>query len=340
MPLPRAVRRSLLLTTVNATLLMIPTLGRAADNIRTTAGFSSGRTQPVVLRPARLHFGNVAVGRQKVQIATITNWGSSDITLVQITCQGNDFSLSGLDLPLTLASGESFTFTAKFAPQFRGQRTGNISFSSTVSEGSTPILRSEMAGTGVESSRLHPDLAITDFGAWPVGSMARQEGTLTAGGTEVTISSATSSSPEFSLSGVSFPLTIPAWGSQRFSVTFAPRAEGVASTTLSFMDGSGSSRLAIKSLNGAGVAVHGHRVDLSWKPSTSKHVIGYNIYRANTSAGPFTKINSVLDPSTIYTDTSVHDGKTYYYATTAVNSKKEESRYSNKSHASIPCSSD
>jgi fibronectin type 3 domain-containing protein len=65
-------------------------------------------------------------------------------------------------------------------------------------------------------------------------------------------------------------------------------------------------------------------------------VIGYNVYRGTRSGGPYSKINSVLDPNLAYTDVSVTDGMTYYYVTTAVDSNNQESVYSNQAQAIIP----
>jgi fibronectin type 3 domain-containing protein len=47
------------------------------------------------------------------------------------------------------------------------------------------------------------------------------------------------------------------------------------------------------------------------------------------SCGPFSKINALLNTSTLYTDLTVTDGTSYCYAATAVNSSGEESGYSN-----------
>jgi uncharacterized repeat protein (TIGR03803 family) len=79
-----------------------------------------------------------------------------------------------------------------------------------------------------------------------------------------------------------------------------------------------------------------HSVGLSWDPSTSKNIIGYNVYRGPTANGPFTKINSQLDPNTSYTDTTVQSGQTYFYAATAVDNQNVESDYSNLGEAIIP----
>ena len=88
--------------------------------------------------------------------------------------------------------------------------------------------------------------------------------------------------------------------------------------------------------NGEGVLPQQHCVNLSWEASTSDDVIGYNVYRTDMPKGSYRKINPVLDPSTLYSDTSVAEGKTYYYVTTAVSSNLKESVYSNQVKAVIP----
>jgi fibronectin type 3 domain-containing protein len=74
-----------------------------------------------------------------------------------------------------------------------------------------------------------------------------------------------------------------------------------------------------------------HTVNLSWTASTSSDVSGYNIYRATytDSCGSFSQINYVLNSSTLYTDSEVTDGTSYCYAATTVNTRNEESGYSN-----------
>jgi fibronectin type 3 domain-containing protein len=60
------------------------------------------------------------------------------------------------------------------------------------------------------------------------------------------------------------------------------------------------------------------------------------VYRATSPTGSYSRINSVLDPSMNYSDSTVQSGQTYYYATTAVDSTGAESAYSNKVQAAIP----
>ena len=332
MQFPRAMSRSLLSPALIA-ILLVPTV--PATNKPTS---SNARTQQLVFAPGNLHFGAVQVGRQKARAVTITNSGYSIVTLLQVRTQGMEFNMNGLDLPLTLAGGESFTFSAVFTPRSPGARNGSISFSSEVSDvshGSNPIVMLELNGVGDDSNQLILDPPNMNFGTVQIGSSGAQGGTLTAAATQVTISSVKMSNPEFSLSGLSFPLTIPASGSQGFLVTFAPQTNGVASGTVSFLDESGNP-VVVEALYGARTVSQRHSVDLSWNASTSQDVIGYNVYRGTQSGGPYTQINPVLDASTVYTDTSVADGTTYYYVTTAVDSDNQESVHSNQAQAVIP----
>ena len=297
---------------------------------------TKARTRRLIVSPSNLHFGEIGIGREKVQTVAITNVGDTEITLSQVATQGKDFTATGLDLPSTLASGESFTFSVRFAPQSQGDSSGSISFFSDVSDVSGPILSAGMTGTGAHERELVVRPATMNFGTVPVGSSARHTGTLVAPDERITIFSAVSGSPEFRLSGLRFPLTIDPRKKVPFTVAFSPRESGAASATLSFRDFSGNPVLAIESLQGAGSDSKAHTVDLSWKASASKHVIGYNVYRGNTSGGPYRKINHVLNASTVYTDSRVLDRHIYYYVTTAVNAKKEESRYSKQTRAAIP----
>jgi fibronectin type 3 domain-containing protein len=47
-------------------------------------------------------------------------------------------------------------------------------------------------------------------------------------------------------------------------------------------------------------------------------------------------INTTLDGTTTYTDSTVSSGQTYYYVATAVDDNSEESGYSNEAQAVIP----
>jgi len=78
-----------------------------------------------------------------------------------------------------------------------------------------------------------------------------------------------------------------------------------------------------------------YSVNLNWDASTSNDIAGYNVYRGPDGVN-WTKINSGLDTSTIYTDSTVADGTTYYYSTTAVNTSGEESAKSAAVEVVVP----
>ena len=181
-------------------------------------------------------------------------------------------------------------------------------------------------------------LAVTpttmSFGNVAVGSNSVQQGKLTAGSSDVTVSSAAWNGQGYSLSGITFPATVPAGQSVGFSVTFAPQASGSTPGSITF-DSDATNSPTTETLTGSGTQASQRSVALSWDPSTSQ-VIGYNVYRRTGSSGSYTKLNSSVNATTSYTDTSVQSGQTYDYVTTAVDSSNVESAYSNQATAAIP----
>jgi large repetitive protein len=71
-------------------------------------------------------------------------------------------------------------------------------------------------------------------------------------------------------------------------------------------------------------AAANHVVELSWNSSPSSDVVGYNVYRSSDAA-TWKKINVSLIGSTLYSDTTVANNSTYYYAATAVGNSGVES---------------
>jgi fibronectin type 3 domain-containing protein len=150
----------------------------------------------------------------------------------------------------------------------------------------------------------------------------------------VTVTGVTSNNSEFTYGGLTLPLTISAGQSQSFTVTFSPQASGAVSGTFTFASNA-TNPPTVESLAGSGAAPVAHSVDLSWTASTST-VAGYNVYRGGVSGGPYSKINSSVDSTTLFTDSTVLSGQTYYYVVTAVDNSGTESAYSNQVQAVIP----
>jgi hypothetical protein len=173
-----------------------------------------------------------------------------------------------------------------------------------------------------------------NFGNVAVGGNAVQPGTLTAGSSDITVTSAAWNGQGYSLGGITFPVTVPATQSVPFTVTFSPQVAGNTPGSVVF-DSNATNSPNTVTLSGNGTQQSIHTVALSWDPSTSQ-VIGYNIYRGTVSGGPYAKLNSSIDANTAYTDNSVQSGLTYYYVTTAVDSQNVESVHSNQAAVVIP----
>jgi hypothetical protein len=284
--------------------------------------------------PASITFTSVQVGQSHAQTETVTNTGGVNATISQAMSTGTGFSLTGPSLPVTLTPGQSASFSVTFAPQSAGNFSGSVAISSNASNSNLSVA---LGGTGTAPTQSQGQLSVSpttiNVGNVTVGTSGTQTGTLNATGASVTVSSVSVGSAEFVITGL--PVTIPAGQSANFTVTFTPQASGVASVSASFTSNASNSSTPA-TVTGTGVAAPVHTVNLSWAASTSQNIVGYNIYRRAGTSGSFTQINSALNATTTYVDSSVANGQTYYYETTAVNSSNEESEPSTPVSAVIP----
>ncbi len=294
-------------------------------------GLAPGSLAP---SPSSLSFGSVQVGNNQQLSETLTNSGGVNVNISQASVGGTGFTMSGLNPPLVLTPGEHYTFTVTFTPPSPGSDSGSVSI---VSNASNPNLSIPLSGTGtpVPEGTLAVSPTSMNFGNVVVGTNSQLTGTLTASSESVTVSSDILNGSAYALSGISFPVTIPAGQHVQFTITFTPAGTGSASGSVSFTSNAANSP-TVETFTGVGTPPPQHSVNLSWTASTSQNISGYNIYRGIKSGGPYSKINPVLNASTVYTDTTVADGQTYYYVATAVNSSNEESAYSNQTTAVIP----
>jgi uncharacterized protein YfiM (DUF2279 family) len=272
----------------------------------------------------------VAVGGSSSQYQTVTNSGSASVSISQAAVSSAAFSVSGLSVPQTLTPGQSLTFSVAFTPQTSGTTSGNLTLTSNATN---PSLAIALSGSSSSPGQLSVNPGSVDFGSVVVGQSATKTGTLTASGSSVTISSASPSTAEFALSGLALPLSLNAGQSVSYNVTFTPQMSGTTAANLSFASNAATS-VVTEALSGTGAAAPTHSVDLSWDSSSA--VAGYNLYRGSQASGPFNKINSTLDATTTYTDTSVQAGSTYYYVATAVDTSGVESAYSAAVSVVIP----
>jgi Abnormal spindle-like microcephaly-assoc'd, ASPM-SPD-2-Hydin len=278
-----------------------------------------------------ISFGGIQVGSNGSQPETLTNTGGTDVKISAATVTGNDFNITGLSVPMTLVPGQSFTFGVSFAPSSGGSASGAITVTSDAANASLTI---SLSGSGTVPGQLNISPTTLDFGSVIVGQNKSLTANLSASGSNVTVSSASVTTSEFKLSGISLPLTVTAGQSVPITIVFTPQASGTAGATLSFASNATNASLN-ETLTGSGSPAPQHSVSLSWAQSSSA-TVGYNVYRSTVSGGPFSKINSALNASTNFVDNIVQAGSTYYYVTTAVNGSGVESAYSNQVKAAIP----
>ena len=285
----------------------------------------------IAFSPAPLDFGTVPVGVQKTSSVTVSNKNGSTATISQITATGSGFSVvSAPPMPLVLAAGQSSTVTVGFDPTAAGPASGSVS---VVLSGTTSSPTEALAGTGLASGQLGVSPATIDFGTVVVGSSQQQKGSLIAGSSGITVSSASWNGAGYSLSGVTFPLTVPAGQSVPFTVTFAPQTAGSSAGNISFISNATNSP-GTETLSGSGLQP-AHSVALSWGASPST-VVGYNIYRGGQTGGPYTRLNPSVQPGLTYSDSGVQAGLTYFYVVTAVDANSVESTFSNEAAAVVP----
>jgi hypothetical protein len=293
----------------------------------------TGMQAQIAVAPSSAAFGSVVVGNSNSQTITVSNGGNASLTISQAALIGTGFSTSGLNAPLTIATGKSATFNAVFTPSSAGSASGSVTL---ISNAPSSPLTIALGGTGVAASALlATNPTSLSFGNVNDGTTSSLAVTLTnTGNTNETISGVNETGAGFSPSGVSAGITLAPNQSTTLTVAFDPATPGAATGTVTVSSSAANSPATI-ALSGTGVAPTS--VALSWIASTSPDIVGYNEYRGTTS-GSYSKLTSSPFAGTTYTDTTVQSGQgiTYYYVVTAVNSSGVESADSNPASVTVP----
>jgi hypothetical protein len=298
--------------------------------------------QKLECKPCSYSFGDVQIGKSTSYSIELSNKGTKGLNITSkfITSKsiasrskrGNAFEFGEFPLPVHLRPGASVKLPVIFKPSDKGQSEGVLELVSTAENRRLTL---DVSGTGEDkvSSHLRISPAALNFGNVTVGSSARLQATLTASNHSVTISSDRSTSSEFVILGLKLPITIPAGKSIPVTIKFTPNGSGTDPAKVGFISSAADSP-ALEEVTGTGVAKEAYSVYLSW--TGDEKAVGYNVLRGTAKAGPFHEINTALDSSADYTDSTVDPGATYYYVTTAVNAQGEQSGYSNVTEAVIP----
>jgi hypothetical protein len=314
-----------------ATIILLIGCGGAPTASKNLFGPGSGSQ---LTAASAVQFGAVPVGGTRSSSVAVGNTAKdgTSITVSQIKVAGSGFGLGDTPaLPMVLAPGESVTLGIEFSPKLSGSAKGEVSI---MSDATNPVLPVSLAGNGNSATQMTVSPSVLNFGSVGIGGSSVLSGNLIAGNSSVTVSTVDETGQGYSLSGISFPVTLAAGQQLPFSVTFTPQAAGVAAGSLSFVTNASTS--PTETVTGSGTQQPiAHSVSLSWSATTSP-VAGYNIYRGVQSGGPYAKLTASPAPGTNYSDNAVQAGATYYYVATAVNSSSQESGYSNQTVATVP----
>ena len=109
--------------------------------------------QPLInLSPNSISFGNVTVGASKNQNITISNTGTTDLTINDLSITGTDRSMflnSGITIPATITEGDSVNLNMKFTPSSIGNKDATLQITHNASGSPTSVT---LTGTGLASA--------------------------------------------------------------------------------------------------------------------------------------------------------------------------------------------
>jgi hypothetical protein len=109
------------------------------------SGTGTATTLQLSASPASLSYGSLSTGTSASQTVTLTNTGNSSVSISQVSESGVGFSVNGIALPLSLAVGQSTSFTATFTPASAGSLSGSVT---VVSNATNSPLMIALSGTG------------------------------------------------------------------------------------------------------------------------------------------------------------------------------------------------
>jgi hypothetical protein len=284
--------------------------------------------------PTSVAFGSVVMGTNHSQSITLKNTGNTTLTFSQVNVTGGPaFTITGLSTATTIAAGASMSFNAIFTPSSTTAVSGSIALTTN---GSPAVLTIPLSGTGSAATvQLGSNPTSLAFGEVNINTNSSLTSVLTnTGNTSITISGVTTAGTGITASGVSSGLVLSPTQTATLTVKFAPTATG----TLTGGSVTVTSNAPTLVIGLTGITVQ-HSVSLSWTGSTTSGVTGYYVYRSTTAGSGYGRLNSgspVPAPTTIFTDSTVQPGQSYFYVVTSVDSTGTESANSNQATAPIP----
>jgi hypothetical protein len=210
-------------------------------------------TGVLTLSPDSLAFGSVSVGQTGTKTISVKNTGTSGVRIWGDTLVGAGYRVSGISFPTTLNVGESVTFQVLFTPSTAGSVSGELElFSDSRDRKLTVALSGEGGGSSAGYVTATPLDA--QFGDVAVGTQNTESVTLkNTGGESLSVSSVTTSTKGFAISGITTPMSLAAGAETHFTLAFLPEAAGSVSGSVVVKSTGSDSSVSI-AVSGTGVA--------------------------------------------------------------------------------------
>jgi Abnormal spindle-like microcephaly-assoc'd, ASPM-SPD-2-Hydin/Protein of unknown function (DUF1573) len=210
----------------SGTLMISSDAANSPDAIGWSGTATDSSTLQLTASPASENFGTVSVGSSGSATVQLKNTGTASVNISAIAMSGSGFTLSSVNLPMTLAANQAATLTAGFKPTTSGQFSGHITVTSNATDSPTLV---SLSGTGA-SAALSATPSSISFGTVPTGTSTTQTIRLSnLGESPLTISSVTASGSGLSLTGLTTPMNIAVGQNANLTVALRLSSAGAAS---------------------------------------------------------------------------------------------------------------
>jgi phospholipase C len=211
-----------------------------ANDIQDSFNYSQNPNQPLILTQRScpvvsanaMNFNGVGLNNTSpTQTVTISNWGTTPMTLGKISTTGDFKAVSKCPGNHTLAAGAACTIDVSFTPTASGARTGTLTVNDSAPT-SPQVVNLNGIGSSVKLSAWYPGLY---FATRAVNSSTTQTLTYTNVGTSAINITGVQTVGDYSQTNNCVTTVIPG-ASCTFTVTYSPTYTGLTFGNLAIMD--------------------------------------------------------------------------------------------------------
>jgi hypothetical protein len=210
----------------------------------------TGTQGALTANPPSINFSGLALGTSGSVPVTLSNTGTSSVSITAHSITGTGFTLTGWTAPASLNPGQTTSFTVTFAPTAPGATNGSVSISNSAPGSPLTIA---LTGSGLQA-QISANPTSVAFANVVVGNSNSQPITLQNNGTgTLTFSNIAVTGTGMTITGLSTSTTIAAGGSMNFNAIYTPTSTTAVNGSITLTTNGTPASLAI-SLSGTSVA--------------------------------------------------------------------------------------